>query len=168
MSSFFKAENIRLKKQIEELQEKILQISGLNKLIGLEELASNIDSILTGAQGDLKIVASGIHSDYASMIQGLAGKGVKVRVVTNDRKLQDEKYLKGFDALKNTENVDVVTVQEVHVLILLGPDFALLSGGPLDKNRLMAGKSVGLITSEKGNVVRLEEHFRLLLPSFMR
>ncbi|MHA1733691.1 MAG: hypothetical protein ACTSU5_17215 [Promethearchaeota archaeon] len=166
--SFLKAENIKLKKRVEELENELLNLSGMNKILKMEDLVNNLDSILANAQGTLRIVTPGVGKDYTEAIQKLGARGVKVTLVTNDRKTQRPELAANLDALKTAPGVEVITVEEVGMLLVLADTYAIFTGGILDKNLLLASKTMGLFTSEKGNIARLSENFNLFLPSFMR
>ncbi|MHA1819725.1 MAG: hypothetical protein ACTSU2_06850 [Promethearchaeota archaeon] len=113
--SLLKAENLKLKRQIEELQNDIIRLTGSieifqsgitgNKFI----LNKKIEDLINSAIKELKIITPKVGEQYFNILSSVAKKGVKVHIVINDRRfLEDEENKKGsFTKLfgKNKENI---------------------------------------------------------------
>lgn len=100
LGSILKAENMKLKKDIEELQETILRISGSIQIIssGVSNkklnLISKVDEIIHSASTELKIVTPKVGKEFADILVNIAKKGIKIQVIINDRRfltIEEEK-----------------------------------------------------------------------------
>ena len=170
--SLLRAENIKLRTKIEDLENRLLKLVGTIKIFtggmpGNEHVMNNnIAEIITNAT-DIKIVAPYITNEYALILKDRARNGIKVQIVLNDRRLWPEKYVDIYDQLKVT-SIDLINNPNVKYLLVWSPKTALFTSGPLDKDSLMKTVLIGTLINEKGKINELLKIFQLMLPSFMR
>jgi len=170
--SLLRAENIKLRTKIEDLENRLLKLVGTIKIFtggmpGNEHVMNNnIAEIITNAT-DIKIVAPYITNEYALILKDRARNGIKVQIVLNDRRLWPEKYVDIYDQLKVT-SIDLINNPNVKYLLVWSPKTALFTSGPLDKDSLMKTVLIGTLINEKGKLNELLKIFQLMLPSFMR
>jgi len=170
--SLLRAENIKLRTKVEDLENRLLKLVGTIKIFtggmpGNEHVMNNnIAEIITNAT-DIKIVAPYITNEYALILKDRARNGIKVQIVLNDRRLWPEKH-DIYDELKVTTGIDLVNNPNVKYLLVWSPKTALFTSGPLDKNSLMKTVLIGTLINEKGKINELRKIFELMLPSFMR
>ncbi|MHA1720346.1 MAG: hypothetical protein ACTSWX_13990 [Promethearchaeota archaeon] len=173
--SLLKAENIKLRSKIEDLENRLLKLVGTIKifpsgggLLGNEHIMNNnIAEIITNAS-DLKIVAPYITNEYALILKDRAKNRVKVQIVLNDRRLWPQKHVEIYDQLKVTPGIDLINNPNVKFLLVWSPNTALFTSGPLDKESLMKTVLIGTLINEEGKLKELLKIFQLMLPSFMR
>lgn len=172
--SLLKAENLKLKKQIEHLETRVLALVGAIKIFtggpvpGREHVMNNnIAEILTQATS-LKIVTPFITAEYAMILQDRAKNGVKVQLVVNDRRLWPEDKQKIYDTLKTSAGIDMINNPNVQYLLCWSPGAALFTSGPLSKDSLMSTVLIGTLVKEQGKLKEILKIFDLMLPSFMR
>ena len=169
--SLLKAENIKLRGQIEKLETRILSLVGAIKIFtnGMKEheMNNNIAEIITNAS-DLKIVAPYITAEYAMILQDRAKNGIKVQLVVNDRRLWPKQFQNIYDTLKTTMGIDVINNPNVKYLLCWNPTTALFTSGPLSKDSLMNTVLIGTLVKEQGKLKEILKIFNLMLPSFMR
>jgi len=170
--SLLRAENIKLRTKIEDLENRLLKLVGTIKIFtggmpGNEHVMNNnIAEIITIAT-DIKIVAPYITNEYALILKDRARNGINVQIVLNDRRLWPEKYVDIYDQLKVT-SIDLINNPNVKYLLVWSPKTALFTSGPLDKDSLMKTVLIGTLINEKGKINELLKIFQLMLPSFMR
>ncbi len=170
--SLLRAENIKLRTKVEDLENRLLKLVGTIKIFaagmsGKEHVMNNnIAEIITNAT-DIKIVAPYITNEYALILKDRAKNGIKVQIVLNDRRLWPEKYVNIYDELKVT-SIDLINNPNVKFLLVWTPKTALFTSGPLDKSSLMKTVLIGTLINEKGKLNELLKIFQLMLPSFMQ
>ena len=172
--SLLKAENMKLKNQIEHLETRVLALVGSIKIFtggpvpGKEHVMNNnIAEIITKAQ-ELKIVTPFITTEYAMILQDRAKNGIKVQFVVNDRRLWPEDKQSIYDSLKTSQGIDVINNPNVQYLLCWSPTSALFTSGPLSKDSLMNTVLIGTLVKEQGKLNEILKIFDLMLPSFMR
>lgn len=171
--SMFKADNIRLKKRVEELETRLLDLVGAIKIFtgGLEghehEMNNHIAEIITNAS-ELKIVAPYISEEYMLILQDRANNGINVQCVLNDRRLWPAEYQVIYDKLRVMKNMQVINNPNVKFLLIWSPETVLFSSGPLSKKTLMETILIGTQVTEKGKIKELLKIFNSMLPSFMQ
>lgn len=171
--SLLTAENMKLKKRIEDLENRLLRLVGAIKiftggLAGKEhEMNNHIAEIITNAT-EIKIVAPYITEEFALILQDRAKNGIKVQIVLNDRRLWPDQYAKIYDKLKATSGIDLVNNPNVKYLLIWSPSSALFTSGPLSKDSLMKTILIGTLVNEKSKLNEILQIFNLMLPSFMR
>lgn len=172
--SFLKAENIKLKEQVEDLEKRLLNLAGTVQLFasgvqGKEsEMSNRIATVLASATGNLKIVAPYITQDFALLIQDRAKNGVNVEIILTDRRFWPEAHQKVYDSLKLTRNVNLINIPNVQFLLVLKDSEAILGSGPMDKAVLSKNVLVGSHIKDKIKINDLVNIFKEMLPSFMR
>jgi hypothetical protein len=170
--SFLKAENIKLRNKIGDLENRVLNLVGSIKIFsggmaGQEhEMNNHIAEIISTAT-ELKIVAPYISEEYVMVLKDLA-KGIKIQIVLNDRRLWPAKISKLYDQLKATNGIDLVNNPNVKYLLIWTPTVALFTSGALDKESLTNTVLIGTVVKEKAKLNDLLNIFKEMLPSFMR
>ena len=171
--SMLKADNMRLKKRVEELETRLLDLVGAIKIFmggvaGSEhEMNNHIAEVITNAS-ELKIVAPYITEEYMLIIQDRVNNGVDVQCVLNDRRLWPVEYQNNYDKLRVMPNLQVINNPNVKFLLIWSPETALFTSGPLSKKDLMGTILVGTLVNEKGKIRDLKKIFISMLPSFMQ
>lgn len=171
--SMFKAENIRLKSRIEELETRLLDLVGAVKIFtgGLpgheHEMNNHIAEIITNAS-ELKIVAPYISEEYMMILQDRVNNGVNVQCVLNDRRLWPAQYQDIYDKLRVMNNLQLINNPNVKFLLIWSPETALFTSGPLSKKELMETVLIGTLVNEKGKIKDMLKIFKSMLPSFMQ
>ena len=155
--SLLKAENMKLKKKVEDLENRLLRLVGAIKiftggLAGKEhEMNNHIAEIITNA-AQLKIVAPYITEEFALILQDRAKNGINVQIVLNDRRLWPQQYMKIYDKLKATSGIDLINNPNVKYLLVWSPSSALFTSGPLSKESLMKTILIGTLVHEKSKL----------------
>jgi len=110
--SLLKAENIRLKQEIEDLQNTIINITKSIQMFtsgtldNETRLNDKILDILQSASSEIKIVTPKVGKDYATTLKNLAETGLKIQIIINDRRfLSPEEEKKGTFSKRFTKNV---------------------------------------------------------------
>ena len=171
--SVFKAENIRLKKRIEELEDRLLKIVGAIKIFtgGLpgkeHEMNNHIAEIITNAS-ELKIVAPFVTKEYVMILEDRVNNNVDVQCILNDRRLWPEEYATIYDKMKVTPRLQVINNPNVKFLLIWSPESALFTSGPLSKQSLMKTVLMGTRVNERGKIKDIMHIFKSMLPSFMQ
>ena len=172
--SQFKADNIKLKEKIAELENRLINITGAFKIFssGMEkrehEMNNQIANMIANAKTELKIVAPYISDEYVPLLQDRVKNHVKIQIVLNDRRFWDPKMVKNYDTLKVTTGVDLVNNPNVKYTLIWTPEQALYTSGPLDKTLLMKTVLIGTIVLEKSKLEDLKNIIKEMLPTFMR
>ncbi|MHA1795511.1 MAG: hypothetical protein ACTSUK_05320 [Promethearchaeota archaeon] len=171
--SIIKAENIRLKKKVEDLENRLINLVGAIKIFATGttdnemEMNNHFAEIITNSQ-ELKIVAPYISEEYSLILQDRAKAGVKIQIVVNDRSLWPKNYQKIYDTLKADRSVDVVNNPNVNFLMVWSPNTSIFTSGPLSKDHLMNSILIGTIVSDPARNRDMLKIFNLMLPTFMR
>ena len=171
--SLLKAENIKLKQKVEDLESRLLSVIGAIKIFSSgmsgheHEMNNYIADILLKAT-ELKIVAPYITQEYAMVLADRAKNGIKIQIVLNDRRLWPADVSKIYDQLKATPGVDLVNNPNVKYLLVWSPETCLFTSGPLDKETLMKTVLIGTLITEPRKSQEILSIFREMLPSFMR
>ncbi|MCP4761650.1 MAG: hypothetical protein GY870_07700 [archaeon] len=90
--SMLKAENMKLKKQIEDLQNTVMRITGSIKIFpsGISGSGSNlndkISEILSTASGNIRIITPKVGTEYERRLVDISKKGTKIQIIINDRR----------------------------------------------------------------------------------
>ncbi|MFX0009042.1 MAG: hypothetical protein ACFE9R_01900 [Candidatus Hermodarchaeota archaeon] len=167
-------ENTKLKKEVQNLESKILSLVGminLNSSGGLEGkniLNEQLINLITTTNQRLNLVSPKIDRFYANELKKLAQKGIPVLIITNDRGGIPKEYQEVYDDLKATSGINIINNPKVRYLLVFNSDEALYSGGSLVKDEIE--KSILIVTSirEAAKLRKVTEIFNLMLPSFMR
>ncbi|MCF2141585.1 MAG: hypothetical protein K9W44_16140 [Candidatus Lokiarchaeota archaeon] len=171
--SLIKAENIRLKKKVEDLENRLINLVGAIKIFatGMSdnelEMNNHIAEIISSGS-ELKIVAPYISEEYAILLQDRSNSGIKMQIVVNDRRLWPKNYQSIYDKLKNASTIDVINNPNVHYLMVWSPETTIFTSGPLSKEHLMKSILIGTIITEPAKNRDMLKIFNLMLPSFMR
>ncbi|MBY9007232.1 MAG: hypothetical protein KGD63_10790 [Candidatus Lokiarchaeota archaeon] len=170
----FRIENKKLKKQIEDLELKILSLVGnieLNTSGGPNSkglINNEILELMNTTEEELNILSPKIDRFYTNEIRNLANKGIKILIITNERSTIPKNYRVFYDELKNFKGVDIINNPRVKFLLVFNDQNAIYSGGNLDKNELDNSILIETKISDSSKLNKIKEIFNLLLPSFMR
>ncbi|MFX1587567.1 MAG: hypothetical protein ACFFC1_05385 [Promethearchaeota archaeon] len=167
-------ENQNLRKQVEDLERKVLSLVGMvdlessgvpNKKNLLNDL---LIELINSTASQLNIVSPKIDRFYATELMKLANQGIPVLIITNDRGGLPEAYQEIYDGLKQTGGISIINNPNVRYLLVFSSEKAIYAGGSLDKDELE--KSVLIVTSiqESSKLRTIAEIFTMMLPSFMR
>ncbi len=170
----FRIENAKLKKQIEDLELKVLSLVGnieINTSGGQNSkglLNNEILELMNTTEDQLNILSPVIDRFYTNEIRNLANKGIKILIITNERSAIPKEYRNFYDELKNFKGVDIINNPRVKFLLVFNNQNAIYSGGNLDKNELENSILIETKISESSKLNKIKEIFNILLPSFMR
>ncbi len=167
-------ENQNLKKQVEDLERKVLSLVGM---VDLESsggpdkkniLNNLLIELINSTTTQLNIVSPKIDKFYATEFKKLAKQRIPVLIITNDRGGLPKVYQEAYDGLKQTEGISIINNPNVRYLLVFNSEQAIYSGGSLDKDELE--KSILIVTSiqETTKLRSIAEIFTMMLPSFMR
>jgi len=167
-------ENDKLKKKVENLENKVLSLVGLISLESSGDLKHKnvlneiLINLITSTSSQLNIVSPKIDRFYSIELKKLTEKGVSILIITNDRGNIPKIYQEFYDDLKQTSGISIINNPNVRYLLIFNAEEAIYSGGSLDKGELE--KSILIITriKEGAKLRKIAEIFRLMLPSFMR
>lgn len=190
--SLLKAENIKLKKKIEELEDSLLNITGSIKLFssGVEgsstTLNSKIDDLIDNATSTVEIITPKVGPEYAKELIEKAKTGINIQIVINDRRLLTQEqsrkgifaggrvlstntnYAEIYDKLKTASNIDLVNNPNVQFVMCKTEKEAVFSAGWLEKPILENTVLLGTYIRENSMLKQLTTIYKELLPSFMR
>ena len=169
-----RTENSRLKKEVQNLENKILSLVGMISLNssggseGKNILNEQLINLIISTKQQLNIVSPKIGHFYANELKKLTQKGIPVLIITNDRGGIQSDFQGVYDDLKATSGVGIINNPNVRYLLVFNSKEAIYSGGSLVKEELE--KSILIVTSirEAAKLRKIAEIFSLMLPSFMR
>lgn len=169
-----RTENSRLKKEVQNLENKILSLVGMISLNssggpeGKSTLNDQLINLIMSTKQQLNIVSPKIDRFYANEIRKLPKKGIPILIITNDRGGIPKDFQEIYDDLKATSGIKIINNPNVRYLLVFNMEEALYSGGSLVKEELE--KSILIVTSirEATKLRKIVEIFNLMLPSFMR
>lgn len=169
-----RTENSRLKKEVQNLENKILSLVGMISLRssggseGKNILNEQLINLILSTKQQLNIVSPKIDRFYANELKKLTKKGIPILIITNDRGGIPTNFQAVYDDLKATSGVSIINNPNVRYLLVFNPEEAIYSGGSLVKEELE--KSILIVTSirEAAKLRKIAEIFSLMLPSFMR
>jgi hypothetical protein len=172
--SFLKADNIKLKEQVEDLEKRIANLAGSMRIFSSgmpgheQDMSSQIMNLITSVTDEMKIVVPYITQEYSMILLDRAKNNIKVQIVTNDRRFWPAEHQKVYDVLKVTRNINLVNLPGVYYLMVLTAKEAIVSSAPLDKNILTKSILIGFLIKERIKLEELGVIFKEMLPSFMR
>ncbi len=172
MAEFFKIENVKLKQKIQELEDRVVNVVGLYKAIMPAEINTYIETLISSPGNEEKIVAKEVDPFYADLIIKAAQAGKKTRVVTSERPKEKIRNpppnLQAYEKLKNTPGIDVIETHGLTQFLIILPNKAFFSAGPLTRDNFARNNQLGFEISERGLLQQVQEVFGGYLPSFMR
>ncbi len=176
--SYLKAENLRLKKRVNELEEKLVNLVGQIKIFssGIEsmgkqhELNNAIATLIMkpAAEEELKIVTPFVGHDYFLVLESQAKAGVSIQLIVNPRQAWPKKHQEVYDKLKATRNIELYGNPNVKYLLIWTKTEGIFSSVSLDKEELMNNILIGITILEPSKLGKLLEIYKEMLPSFMR
>lgn len=169
-----RTENSRLKKEVQNLENKILSLVGLINLKssggseGKNVLNEQLINLIISTKQQLNIATPKIDRFYANELKKLTKKSIPILIITNDRGRIPPDFQAVYDDLKATAGVSIINNPNVRYLLVFNSEEAIYSGGSLVKEELE--KSILIVTSirEAAKLRKIAEIFSLMLPSFMR
>jgi len=187
LASMLKAENIKLKRKIDELEDTLTRIAGSVHIFSAGGSESKIDlyteitEVIKSAREELKVVTPKIGPDFAQILLEKARTGTKIQVVINDRRIlveetklaklhskQDFTYEGVYDLLKVTPEIDLVNNPNVKFLMVWTRKNVVFTGGWLEKAILNKTILLGVHVQDVSKIEELAEIYKQLLPTFMR
>ncbi len=172
--SQLRLENTKLRDKVNELEQKIISIVGLIDLFpsGIEgkkeALNEKILSVINSTVSSLKIITPKIGPFYSENILSVAKKGIPVLMIINDRRFIPQEFQQYYDNLKTKSNVSIVNNPNVKCLLVMNEKEVVFSAASLVKKELTNSILIGTLVKEKKKLVRIEQIFSNMLPSFMR
>jgi hypothetical protein len=172
--SFLKADNIKLKEEVERLEQRIMNMAGSIKIFSSgmtgheSDMNNQLGNVISTADTELKIVAPYITQEYVLLLQDRAKNKVKIQIVLNDRRFWPDVHAKFYDQLKVTTDIDLINNPNVQYLLVWTPKEAIFTSGPLDKHALQKTVLIGTYIKEKLKLDELLTIFKEMLPTFMR
>jgi len=172
--SQLRLENTKLRDKVNELEQKIISIVGLIDLFpsGIEgkkeALNEKILSVINSTVSNLKIITPKIGPFYSENILSVAKKGIPVLMIINDRRFIPQEFQQYYDNLKTKSNVSIVNNPNVKCLLVMNEKEVVFSAASLVKKELTNSILIGTLVKEKKKLVRIEQIFSNMLPSFMR
>ncbi|MBD3194390.1 MAG: hypothetical protein GF317_04995 [Candidatus Lokiarchaeota archaeon] len=169
-----RVENLRLKKQVENLEAKILNLVGnieINSTGGPDSqnlINNEILGIISKTTDQINVLTPKVDKFYANELIKLSQQGIAVLIITNDRSNIPDDFKEYFDQLKAAAGINVVTNPKVKYLLLFNTEEALYSGGSLVRKELEESILIVTKIKESSKLRKITEIFSLLLPSFMR
>ncbi len=169
-----RVENDRLKKEVQNLENKILSLVGMISLRssgGLERknvLNEHLINLITSTSNQLNIVSPKIDKFYSIELKKLTEKGIPILIITNDRGNIPKIYQEIYDDLKHTSRISIINNPNVRYLLVFNTKEAVYSGGSLDKEELEKSVLITTHIKESAKLRKIAEIFSLMLPSFMR
>jgi len=169
-----RTENSRLKKEVQNLENKILSLVGMISLKssggseGKNILNEQLINLITSTKQQLNVVSPKIDRFYANELKKLTQKGIPILIITNDRGGIPKEFQEVYDDLKAISGVKIINNPNVRYLLVFNSEEAIYSGGALVKEELE--KSILIITSirEAAKLRKIANIFSMMLPSFMR
>ena len=167
-------ENARLKKEVQNLENKVLSLVGMISLEssgGSERknvLNEHLINLITSTSTQLNIVSPKIDRFYSIELKKLTKKGIPILIITNDRGNIPKIYQEIYDDLKQTSGISIINNINIRYLLVFNAEEAIYSGGSLDKEELKKSVLIVTRTKESSKIRKIAEIFRLMLPSFMR
>ncbi|NVM46901.1 MAG: hypothetical protein HWN79_18495 [Candidatus Lokiarchaeota archaeon] len=169
-----RTENSRLKKEVQNLENKILSLVGMISLKssggseGKNILNEQLINLITSTKQQLNVVSPKIDRFYANELKKLTQKGIPILIITNDRGGIPKEFQEVYDNLKAISGVKIINNPNVRYLLVFNSEEAIYSGGALVKEELE--KSILIITSirEAAKLRKIASIFSMMLPSFMR
>ncbi len=169
-----KIANQRLKKEVENLENKILNLVGMVEIErsggeGYENyINQKLMELIMASSSYLNVATPKIDNFYTNELINIAKKGVSITIIMNERSGVPPNYQQNYDKLKNTKNISIITNPNVRFLLVFNEKEALYAGGSLDRDELE--RSVLIVTKVKvqDKLKKIADIFNLMLPSFMR
>ncbi|MHA1728652.1 MAG: hypothetical protein ACTSWY_07950 [Promethearchaeota archaeon] len=118
--SLLKAENIRLKQSVEELQNTIIKMTESVKIFSSGTtkdkftINDKINTVIESSSKELKIISPRVGSEYADILINKAQTGTSIQLVINDRRfLTKESEKKGISSKFFTKNKQLPDNKEI-------------------------------------------------------
>ena len=167
-------ENDRLKKQVQNLETKVLSLVGMINVDssggpgGKNIINERLINLITNTTTQINIVSPKIDRFYANELKRLAQRGIAVLIITNDRGGIPKEFQAVYDDLKTISGISIVNNPNVRYLLVFNSEEALYSGGALVKEELEISILIATAIKEAAKLRKIAEIFSMMLPSFMR
>ncbi|MFX0032599.1 MAG: hypothetical protein ACFE8E_03125 [Candidatus Hodarchaeota archaeon] len=167
-------ENKSLKKQVQDLESKVLSLVGMVNLVSSGSpdkkyvLNDQLIEFINSTNSQLNIVSPKVDKFYATELKRTAKRGIPILLIINDRGSIPKGYQEIYDNLKQSEGINIINNPNVRYLLVFNSEKAIYSGGSLDKDELE--KSILIVTTvkETTKLRSIAEIFSMMLPTFMR
>ncbi len=169
-----RTENMRLKGQVENLENKVLSLVGMISLEpsgegkNKELLNDKLIEFINTTTDQLNIVTPKVDRFYSVELIKIVEKGIPILLITGDRSTLDKSYRQFYDDLKKTPGIQILNNPNVKYLLMFNTEKAIYSGGSLDKDVLSSSILIATTIIEKSKIRLIAEIFSAMLPSFMR
>ena len=169
-----RTENLRLKGQVEDLENKILTLVGMISLEpsgegkNKELLNDKLIEFINTTTDQLNIVTPKVDRFYSVELKKIVEKGIPILLITGDRSTLDKSYRQFYDDLKKNPAIQILNNPNVKYLLMFNTEKAIYSGGSLDKDVLSSSILIATTIIEKSKIRLIAEIFSAMLPSFMR
>lgn len=169
-----RTENARLKRQVEDLENKVLSLVGMISLESSGEgknkelLNDKLIEFINTTTDQLNIVTPKVDRFYSVELKKIVEKGIPILLITGDRSTLDKSYRQFYDDLKKTPGIQILNNPNVKYLLMFNTEKAIYSGGSLDKDVLSSSILIATTIIEKSKIRLIAEIFSAMLPSFMR
>ena len=169
-----RTENMHLKRQVEDLENKILTLVGMISLEpsgegkNKELLNNKLIEFINTTTDQLNIVTPKVDRFYSVELRKIVEKGIPILLITGDRSSLDKSYRQFYDDLKKTPGIQILNNPNVKYLLMFNTEKAIYSGGSLDKDVLSSSILIATTIIEKSKIRLIAEIFSAMLPSFMR
>ena len=169
-----RVENDRLKKQVQNLETKVLSLVGMINLEssggpgGKNVLNERLINLITNTSTQMNIVSPKIDRFYANELKKLTQRGVAVLIITNDRGGIPKEFQEVYDDLKTVTGISIINNPNVRYLLAFNSEEAIFSGGALVKDELEKSILIAATVKEAAKLRKIAEIFSMMLPSFMR
>jgi len=169
-----RTENMRLKRQVEDLENKVLKLVGMISLEpsgegkNKELLNDKLIEFINTTTDQLNIVTPKVDRFYSVELRKIVEKGIPILLITGDRSTLDKSYRQFYDDLKKTPGIQILNNPNVKYLLMFNTEKAIYSGGSLDKDVLSSSILIATTIIEKSKIRLIAEIFSAMLPSFMR
>lgn len=169
-----RTENMALKGQVEDLENKVLSLVGMISLEpsgegkNKELLNDKLIEFINTTTDQLNIVTPKVDRFYSVELKKIVEKGIPILLITGDRSTLDKSYRQFYDDLKKTPGIQILNNPNVKYLLMFNTEKAIYSGGSLDKDVLSSSILIATTIIEKSKIRLIAEIFSAMLPSFMR
>lgn len=169
-----RTENMHLKSQVEDLENKVLSLVGMISLEpsgegkNKELLNDKLIEFINTTTDQLNIVTPKVDRFYSVELKKIVEKGIPILLITGDRSTLDKSYRQFYDDLKKTPGIQILNNPNVKYLLMFNTEKAIYSGGSLDKDVLSSSILIATTIIEKSKIRLIAEIFSAMLPSFMR
>lgn len=169
-----KVQNQRLKREVESLENKILNLVGMIEIFhsGSEDQKNVINdkliNLIHSSDEYINVITPKVDNFYTKEILNAVEKGLTVTIIINERSGIPPRYQPNYDQLRSNKKINVINNPNVRYILMFNEKEAIYCGGSLDRDELE--RSILIVTKikVKDKLKEVSKIFNLMLPSFMR